>query len=439
MAHTHQTSSASPVIGLLDIGSAKVACAIVEIVQGPSGARRAGRVLGVGHHKSKGITSGVVTNLDQAEASVRGAVSQAERRANRRIERVVATVACGRISSQRFKAHVTPATAVVDADDMARLRQGAETYARRGGRLLIHLNLIDTALDGQGGLDTPVGFGGEKLTGTYHAVTGDEGPIRNLNALISRSYLVSDALVPAPVASALSVSSNEERQLGCTVIDMGGGTISFADYDAGRLSGCGVLPFGGELITFDIARRFGTSIQEAERIKTLYATMAQAPSDADRPLDYVQADDRRGDGRPMTHADLARVVATRVTRQLATLTEGPVGASLVHDGPGEPRPVVLTGGASLLSAIGGRLAATLGRPVRLAAPHAVPGLEADLARPQFASLWGLSHCLPKAGAGAGPGAAIAGFGSGGTRHGASIRPGEPAYADRVHQWVKEAF
>ncbi|MEO0730714.1 MAG: cell division protein FtsA, partial [Pseudomonadota bacterium] len=392
LAHPDQTNP--NLIGLLDIGSTKIACAVVEVVQGPSGARRAGRVLGLGHQRSKGITSGLITNLDEAEAAVRSAVSNAERMAGSLIGSVVATVSCGRIASQRFKAHVEPAASVVDADDIARLRHAADGYARRGGRLLIHLNLMDYAIDDQAGIDDPIGFGGDRLTGTFHTVSGDAGPIRNLGALISRCYLANETLVPAPVASALSVTSNEERQLGCTVVDYGGGTISFADYEAGRLSGCGVLAFGGDLITYDIARRFGTTVREAERIKTLYGTMVSAPSDDSRVIEYARPDDAKGDGRLQTQQDLNRIVTMRVERQLAAFAESPSGATLVHAGPGETRPVILTGGASLLTAVGGPLAATLKRPVRLAAPRGLPGLGADLASPQFAALWGLSHCVP---------------------------------------------
>jgi len=475
-------------IGLLDIGSSKVVCAIANVARGSAGDRRVTEVIGIGYQKSRGMRGGFVGNLDDAESAVRSAVSQAEQSAGVTIESAVSTVSCGRIQSQRFHAHVPLAREPVSQTHVDRLQDAAEGYARRGGRMLMHCNRIDFGLDGHFGIWEPHGLRGERLTGSYHAIGGDEGPIRNLGAVISRCLLGCDALVPAPIASALAVTSPDERELGVLVIDFGGGTTSYAEYFAGRLVDCGVLPYGGELVTYDLARRLGASISEAERIKTLYGSMVGAQSDADAQISYMtglggQTRERGGpDGRTSgggvaytNRALVHDVVRGRVLRQIDSFWSRQLEMAAADGGDWDAPNLVLTGGGSQVAALATVVQQRFGVPVRLGSPAPFAVGAENLSAPQFAAVAGLARCLPQAqtsrvgkrrapsdgkpfrpmppsarpeyrstapsggrpGVNSGPGLPMGAQGAGRPLAGRAASP--TGYLSRVARWVRDAF
>ena len=164
-------------------------------------------------------------------------------------------------------------------DDLAKLMAAGESYAERDGRTLIHLNRLGCELDGAGGVKDPRGLSARRLSAALHAVTADEAPLRNLLVLIERCYAGCDGLVAAPYASALAVTTEEERQFGVTCIDFGAGTTSIALFADGLFAGTDVIPVGGQHLTYDIAKTLQTPLVEAERIKTLYGTLLNAQSD----------------------------------------------------------------------------------------------------------------------------------------------------------------
>lgn len=405
-------------IGLLDIGTTAVRCAIAELEPHRTGAPRARRIVGFATTRSFGINSGVVVNPDAAEEAVRKAVAQAERMAGCTISRVVATVTCGRITSHRFKAHADVAGSVVTREDLARLHAGAESYAARGGRTLIHWAQTGIALDGEVGVESPVGMVGQRLTGHYNTVSADEGPIRNLVGLIQSCVLEVAALVPAPIATAVAVTRPDERAEGITVVDVGGGTMSYATFQDHQLLGCGVLRFGGLQITKDIARRLGVSEAEAERLKVLEGSLVTAPSDRERLLELPREPGDERDGL-VSVADLNAIIARRAATQFAGLRD------MFADTQGAaPDRLVVAGGGSRLGALAVGLGDDLGRPVRLGQPAPVVGLPADMTHAALSAVFGLSAFVPRAHA-----------------RTTGDRPvhARDRYMDRIQKWVLETF
>ena len=267
------------IVGLLDIGTFKVACLIVAAGErAPSNGHAGvpGRVIGVGHQRSRGVKAGVITNLDEAEAAVRATIAQAERMAGVTLEEVLVSVSCGRLSSQNFAASAAVESGTVSDDDVERVLAGGRSYAEREGRTLVHLNRIGFRLDGVSGIPDPRGMAARRLAADLHAVTGDEAPIRNLLLVIERCYLNASGLIPSALASAIAATSEEERRLGVTCIDIGGGATTLAVFAEGRFLFTDTVTVGGSHITFDIARTLQTPLAEAERIKALYGTLVGA-------------------------------------------------------------------------------------------------------------------------------------------------------------------
>lgn len=413
------------IFGLLDIGTSKVSAAIVAA--GPSDTRsRNGaaplRILGFGLQKSKGVKAGVLTDLDHAEQAVRAVISQAEQAAGLNISSVTASIAAGRLASKHFAASADISNSVVSDDDVQRMMEGGRAFAERDGRMLIHMNRLGFKLDGAEGVLDPRGLAARKLSAHLHAVTADEAPLRNLLLLIERSHLACDGLVAAPYASALGVTTEEERALGVTTIDFGAGTTTIGLFTEGRFAGAEVVPVGSQHITFDIAKTLQTPLAEAERIKTLYGTMVTAQSDEHEAFTYPLAGEEDGAMYQTTKARLTDIIRPRVAQILGLVRErlAENGASAYA---GEK--IVVTGGASQLLGISDFIANQMGRPVRVGRPIALPELPEAFSGPQFATIAGLAFASVTQ---------DSGFGSYRER-GESAR----GYFGRVGSWLKAGF
>jgi cell division protein FtsA len=378
---THRT------FGLLDIGTSKTVAAIMVAEHSPSAAEPTLRLAGLGLQRSRGIKAGVLTDLDEAESVVRGVLAQAERAAGVSVGNYTVSVAAGRMASTHCTARTDVETGRVTHDDLAKLMAAGESYAERNGRTLIHLNRFGYELDGVGGVRDPIGFSARRLSAGLHAVTADEAPLRNLLVLIDRCYAECDGLVASPYASALAVTTEEERQFGVTCIDFGAGTTSIALFAEGVFAGVEVIPVGGQHLTYDIARTLQTPLAEAERIKTLYGTLLNAQSDEHESISYPIAGEEDEESYETTKARLTDIIRPRM-QQLMGLVRERLALNAAGRYAGEK--VVLTGGASQLLGLSEFVANEFGRPVRLGRPLEIAGLKASLSGPQMATLSGLS-------------------------------------------------
>lgn len=414
------------VTGVLDIGTSKVACLIAAVDEDgrstSSGAGPAVRVLGVGHQRSQGVKAGVITDLDQAEQAARAAIAQAERMAGVMLEEVRVSVTCGRLQSQSFTAKAEVESGVVSDADFNRLLAAGQAYAQRDGRTLVHLNEVAVRLDGAPGMHDPRGMAAQSMAMDLHAVTADEAPLRNLVLVVERCYLAASSLTPAPFASAIATTSPEERALGVTVVDIGGGTTTLAMFAERRFLHAASSPMGGNQITLDIARALHTPLAEAERIKALYGTVVSAPSDEHDVFSYPSTGEEEGEMQRMTRAELADVIRPRV-RAIVQQVRDVLDRSEVARFAG--RSIVLTGGTSQLVGIADLAAHELGRPVRVARPQPVSGLPPVVSSPAFSTTVGLLLAETPELAGR-----------------IAFRDRDPApagYLERVGTWLREGF
>jgi cell division protein FtsA len=423
---TRSATRAGDIVGVLDIGTSKTVCLIVAAPGARGGLwRREGAcVLGFGHRPSRGLKAGAVMDLESAGQTLRDVVNQAEQSAGLTLNDALVAVTCGRPRSIAFEAE-TRIEDRVRAADTERLMQAGRNYAERAGHTLVHLNHVAYRLDGAGGVADPSGMAGAMLAADLHAVIVEDGPLRSLLQAVERAYLVPTGLVPAPYASGLAATTEEERQHGVTCVDMGAGATTISMFADGQLLWIGCVAIGGHHLTFDIARALSVTFAEAERIKTLYGTLAPAPAYA---AETDAADAGPDSWEPplaneVPDADLAGIIAGRMSDLFARVSE-----SLERSGVASIAAdrIVITGGAGQLPGLGAFAQEALGRRVRVGRPKPVEGMPSFCTSPQFSTAFGLVQIAL-----APPAAAVRSAGRA-DKEGAS-------YLKRVGQWLRESF
>ncbi len=376
---------AGRLVGFLDAGSTKNVCLIVAADKAAKRSPLGAKIVGASCLRSKGVKAGVVTNFDEAAEAVRACISEAERMAGDTLESVHTTFSCGRLRSEVFAANAEIGSGVVSADDLSRCLRGGRSYAVRDGRRLVHINGIGYRLDGQPGAHDPRGMAARRLTADLHAVTSDDAPLRNLSILAEKCYLRSGPMMIAPLASALAVTTEEERALGITVIDFGGGTLKIAMFSDGHFLHCDVMPVGADHLTFDIARMLQMPFAEAERIKALYGTLVSAQSDSHETFSYTLAGCEEGGLHQSNKAHLAEILTHRAA-MIASLIAERLDRSGVQEYAGDR--IVLTGGGAELVGLAEFMANRLKRSVRIAQPRSEFDLPESLAGPAYSTVVG---------------------------------------------------
>lgn len=406
------------VVGLLDIGTSKIACLIVSRPRGSGGAT----VLGFAYRRSRGIKEGFVMDLDEAEAAIRETVGAAERQARVEIGPIFLSVACGHLGSRHFTASAGIRGGTVTRGDVEEAMTAARSFAGRDGRTLIHMNIVDMRLDGASAAHDPCGLAARELAADLHAVTAGEQALRNLLTAVERCHLSVAGLVAAPYASALGCTTEEERRLGVTCIDMGGGTTTAAVFRDGRFVFAGTVPYAGNHITTDIARALETPLAKAARIKAVYGTLIASEADEHDVFSYPAAGEENGALRQASKACMGRIIRPRVSDVVALLAERLARGGIVR----QPRaPVVVTGGSSQLLGIGEFMGSALRQPVRVAAPRAGTGMPQEASGPAFSVLTGLLDW--------------ASCGARDLLPGAMESTPPPGYLGQVAQWLRAGF
>lgn len=376
------------VIAALDIGSSKIACFIARVIDDEGHFE----VLGVGHHASQGIKAGTITDMTAAENTIRQTVHAAEHMASNAMKGyplrdVVINVPGVHAQSHNFNIDVEISGQEVTENDIQRALSKAQDMALGEDCELIHTIAAGYTLDGNGGVREPRGMTGDMLGVDIHLVTGDSAALRNMAATIERSHLDIGALCHASYAAGLSSLVEDEMDLGCTVIDMGGGVTSFAVFSGGSMIYSDAIAVGGHHVTNDIARGLTTGLNDAERLKTLYGSAMSANTDESELIDVPQI----GEGAGATPHHVPRSLLIGIIQPRLEEIFEMVRAKLQDSGLGTSigRRVVLTGGASQLPGTRDLAQLVLDKQVRLGRPIRVQGLADAVSGPAFSTMAGL--------------------------------------------------
>lgn len=369
-------------LAVLDIGTFKIACFIAHIDS-------AGeiKIVGIGHQLSKGIRSGIITDFAEAEASIVAAVHAAEQMAGETVESVLVSLSGGNLTSRNVTVEMTMlGEEVTDRDIMDIIEQGRASIAHSESDI-IHCIPVSYYLDGAKGISDPRKMYGKKLGADLHIITGLPSVTRNLAHCVGRCHLDVAEYIASPYASSLSCLEEDEKQLGTTLIDMGGGVTSFSVFAGGKNIYTDAIPIGGVHVTNDIARGLSTSVAHAERLKTLHGSALASASDDQVMIDVPPlGEEDENDANTLPRSMLVGIIRPRIEEIFEMIrSKIEVGGAAGQAG----KRVVLTGGASQL--IGVREMATniLGKQVRLARPRPLPGLAESVSGPAFSTALGM--------------------------------------------------
>ncbi len=379
-------ASRQPVVAALDLGASKVTCFIMK----PGAVNREARSLQmvhVGHVQSRGVRGGAIVNMDEAADAIALAVERAETVAGLSVQGVTVAVAGGQLASHRVTAQVALGARPISDHDLSRAISSALSQVRLPGRRPIHLLPIAWSVDAQRGVRDPRSMFGRSLGLELLVVSISESVFQTLGYCVERAHLEFHGVVAAPFGSALAALEDDEMDLGCICIDMGGGSTSVAVFANGSLIHVDSLAVGGGHVTADIARGLSTSIAGAERIKTLHGSAIASANEDREMIEAPPRGDDPGAGPVIAPRSLLKgIIAPRVEETLELLRERLKASGVLLD-PGAG--IVLTGGASQLAGVREVAVRVFDRPVRLGRPRRLPHLADAASGPGFCAAAGI--------------------------------------------------
>ena len=365
----------------LDIGTTKISCIIAEL-----DADRNVKIVGVGTSRSEGLRRGVVVNLEKTVVSIGRAIEEAELMAGVDVRNVYAGIAGDHIRS--INSHgviaVSRGGMEITRADIGRVVDAAKAVAIPMDREILHILPQEFTVDDQKGIKDPTGMAGIRLEVDVHIVTGAVSSAQNLvKAIQQAGYQVRD-LVLEPLASSHGVLTDDERELGVALLDIGGGTTDIALFHEGSIRHTAVIGLGGNSVTNDIAIGLRTPARDAERIKERYGAAVAGMVDPD---EEIVVPHMAGQGeRRVSRELLASIIQPRM-EEILSLARTDIKKTGWHDKV--PSGFVLTGGAAALPGTVELAEEILAMPVRIGRPLGVTGLVDSVDEPRFATGVGL--------------------------------------------------
>ncbi len=370
----------------LDIGTSKVVAIVGEV-----GADGRIEVVGIGSHPSKGMKKGVVVNIESTVQSIQRAIEEAELMAGCQIHSVYAGIAGSHIRSLNSHGIVAIKDKEVFSADLERVIDAAQAVAIPADQKVLHILPQEYVIDNQEGIKEPLGMSGVRLEAKVHLVTCAVNAAQNIEKCIRRCGLDVEEIILEQLASSYSVLTEDERELGVCLVDIGGGTTDIAIFTEGSIRHTGVIPIAGDQVTNDIAMALRTPTQHAEEIKIKYACALTQLAGAHETIKVPSVGDRPP--RDLSRQSLAEVVEPRYD-ELFTLVQAEIRRSGFEDMI--PAGVVLTGGTSKMEGVMELAEEIFHMPVRVGYPQSVQGLNDIVRNPIYATgvgllLYGLDH------------------------------------------------
>ncbi len=378
MVKRHTSSQSNIVVGL-DIGTSKIAAIVGKIK-----ADGAIEIIGIGTHPSKGLKKGVVVNIDSTVESIQRAIDGAERMSGVHVSSVSVGIAGSHISSFNSNGMVAISYQEVQEEDVLRVIEAAKTIAIPSDQEILHILPQEFMIDNQGGIREPVGMSGVRLEAKVHMITGSVSSAQNITKCVERCDLTVDSLILEQLASSESVLSEDEKELGVCLVDIGGGTTDIAIFQNGAIRHTAVIPVAGDQVTNDIAVALRTPMAAAEQIKRDYACALPQLIAVDEEIEVASVGDRPS--RCLSRLTLVEVIEPRY-EELFQLIQAELRRANFEDKVAAG--IVLTGGSSLVEGAVELAEEVFHMPVRLGVPVDVVGLKDEVSSPSFATTVGL--------------------------------------------------
>jgi cell division protein FtsA len=363
----------------LDIGTSK----IVAIV-GKKNSEGQIEIVGIGSHPSRGLKRGVVVNIETTVNAIQRAVEEAELMAGCSIHSVYAGIAGSHIRSMNSHGIVAVREREVVQADIDRVIDAAQAVAIPADQKVLHILPQEYVIDTQEGIKEPLGMSGVRLEAKVHLVTCAVNAAQNIEKCVQKCDLEVDDIILEQLASSYAVLTDDEKELGVCVVDIGGGTTDIAIFTGGAIRHTAVIPIAGDQVTNDIAMALRTPTQNAEEIKIKYACALTQLAGAEETIKVPSVGDRPP--RDLSRQALAEVVEPRY-EELFTLIQSELRRSGFEDVIAAG--IVLTGGTSKMEGVVELAEEIFHMPVRLASPQGVSGLADVVNNPMYATGVGL--------------------------------------------------
>lgn len=363
----------------LDIGTSKVVAIVGMITQ--DGAIE---IVGLGSSASRGLKKGVVVNIDSTVQSIQRAIEEAELMSGCDIHSVQVGIAGSHIQGQNSHGIVAiKDKEVVDAD-IDRVIDAARALAIPSDQRILHILPQEYLIDNQDGIKDPLGMSGVRLEARVHVITAAINAVQNIEKCVRRCGLQIDQIILEQLASSYAVLTEDEKELGVCLVDIGGGTTDIAIFTEGAIRHTSVLPIAGDQVTNDIAMAFATPTLHAEDIKIKYACALAQLASENETIQVPSVGDRPS--RSLTRQALAEVVEPRY-EELFNLIQAEIRRSGFEDLI--PSGIVLTGGTAKMEGAVDLAEEIFHSPVRLASPQNVTGMSDFVKNPVYSTGVGL--------------------------------------------------
>lgn len=363
----------------LDIGTSKIIALVGEV--NPEGKLE---IIGVGHHPSTGLKRGVVVNIEATVQSIQRAVEEAELMAGCEIRSVYAGIAGSHIRSLNSHGIVAIKDYEVTQLDVDRVIDAAKAVAIPADQKILHILPQEFLIDSQGGIKEPIGMSGVRLEAKVHMVTGAVSAAQNISKSVKRCGLDVSDIILEQLASSHAVLTEDEKELGVCLMDIGGGTTDIAVFSNGAIRHTAVIPIAGDQVTNDIAMALRTPSKAAEQIKKQYGSVLVEQASINQMIEVPSVNERPG--RKISAKALADVVSARY-EELFMLVKNELRRSgfeeMVAAG------MVITGGAASVGGAVSLAESIFEMPVRLGIPQHIPNLPEIINNPSYATGVGL--------------------------------------------------
>jgi cell division protein FtsA len=364
----------------LDIGSAKTCALIADIESGSA------RFLGMGAAESKGSRKGLIVNLDAAVSSIRRALEEAEGVANVPVESAVVGVAGSHVRGVNSRGGISLGARPrdIEKEHVRRAVEAARAITLPDDREILHVLPQDFLVDQQDNIRDPIGMVGQTLEVNVHIVTASVAATQNVVTAVNRAGVVVSDTALEPLASAEAALTQDERELGCCLLDIGGGTTELIVYSGGVVRHTGAVAVGGDHFSNDLAVGLRTPIPEAERIKREYGSASRELVTEDKAIQIASVGDRPP--RTVFARMLNEIIEPRAQELLTLVRDDLKRAGLDSQ---IPAGLVLAGGGARMTGLAELAEGLFSLPVRCAMPRGLEDMPEELSQPEYATVVGL--------------------------------------------------
>jgi cell division protein FtsA len=371
----------------LDIGSTKTCVLVAEMDNDQV------KFLALGAAESKGLRKGLIVNLDSTVSSIRRAVEEAEGVANVPVESAVIGVAGSHVRGVNSRGGVSlgPRPRDIERDDLKRTIDAARNVSLPEDREVLHVLPYEFMVDAQDGIRDPIGMVGQRLEANVHIVTSSISATQNLVTAANKAGILINDTVLEPMASAEACLTQDEKDLGCCLLEIGGGTTELIVYGGGVVRHTGAVAIGGDHFTNDLAVGLRTPIPEAEKIKRLHGCASSNLLREDGSIQIATVGDRPP--RMIFSRNLTDIIEPRAHELLTLVSDDLRRAGLDSQ---IPAGFILAGGGSRLNGFLEMTEHAFQLPVRISVPQGIVDLPEQVAQPEYATVIGLVLYAAKA-------------------------------------------